>query len=327
MTRTAARAVVRAEREEPVLEFLLAKSLGYRARMAWTVALVAVGFALQVAFLSPFHGLPFLLAAVLLAWVVGFDNQLDRRGLAVGTAWRTVPFEKVREIVDLDRRMRRWDESAVDFTNPTGCGLLAVAAVAVGLAALAVTALASPSLGAVVAVDGAVLVLLQWFSGMRTLDRRPDLVLRARHLTQVASAAGPEIERLGAELRGQLRLAGSADALHPEDVRMVVRFPASPRGFLGVQGQVVLNRVQGTPHPYFYAVVIAPRGSGLLDALGPPEPFRGVVLEPQEAEDVDLVVVRQLTTKTSGYHTGRDASVAILERALALAAPYARVQR
>ena len=316
MTAALARAMA-SEAKEPVVQFAVAKSMRYRARLAWVVGLFLAGVALQAAFLSFLPGLPFVVASVVLSWVVGFDNRLDRRGLPRSPTWESVPFEKVVEIVRLDAAMRRWDASAIDLTCPGGFATWTLAAAAVACATLLAGAVVAPAAAAIVAVDGAA-VLLQWFSGMRTLERRPDLVLKAEHVAAVVAGARAPIEAGGGKLKAQLQMVGHPDARGPEDVRIVVDL-GTPERMLLVQGQVVLNRVQGRPYPYFYAVVVAPRGAGLCAATQKCVEPTELLVETSAEKDVDIVVVRQRTTKTSGYHTPPAVGAAVLATALALA--------
>lgn len=310
--------VLAAERKEPVLEFAAGRRLSYGSRMAWTAGLVAAGFAVQVAFLNPWTGVPFLLAALVLAWVRGFDNRLDRRGYSADAAWERAPFEKVKEALTLDRFMRTWDASGLDITSGGGFVLWLLVLVAVVAAAALAAGEIGEAAGWIVGVDGAVLLLAQWFSGMRTIDRRPDLILKARTLVDVADAAEEEIRAVGT-LSAQMRMEGEGEDRAPVDVRLGITNPDAGPDFLGVQGQVVLNRVQGTPYPYFYAVVVVRPGKGLLAAAKNANPPHGVIIEAKREADVEIAVVRQLTSKTSGYHTDAGQALRVLSVALTLA--------
>ena len=307
------------ESDEPVLQFVFAKRMRYRTRM-WSVAiLVAVGMIAQVAFLSVWPGAPLLAVAVAMSWVVGFDNKLDRRGLKADGTWCRTPFERIPSIVRLDKDMQRWDASAVDVTSPIGCfAMLAVVAVIAALTTAASFALGF-SAAVIVAFDATVLVLIQWFSGMRTVHRKPDLVLKAQHLRDVVTAAREEIDAAGT-LHGQLLLSEHDAGAAPDDARILIDVKDPPGKMLSIQGQVVLNRVQGKPYPYFYCVAIAESGSGLAAFA---ERFvdddSGTTIEVKSEDDVDVVVVRQTTSDTSGYHTSSDVSKRLLVTALDIA--------
>lgn len=312
-------ALVGEESAEPVLQFLLLKRLPYRTRIAWVAVCVLVAIAIQTALMSALAGVPFLAAAVLLSWVVGFDNRLDRRGLPRDPAWESAPFEKVREIVNLDAAMTRWDQSATDISSGTGFGVWFATGAGVGVLTLVTAGLAGLSAAWIVAVDGATLLLLQWFSGMRGVQRRPDLVLKARHLCDVVPSVQGMIERSGGRVQAQLQMTGPEGGRAPDDARVSVAFDAPKGAVRAVQGQVVLNRVQGVPYPYFYAVVVATPGQGVTERCTAVRLPPNVVREVKHEKGMDLVIVRQATTKTSGYHTSAAVSRGILETAVRIA--------
>jgi len=301
------------ERREPVLEFQLLRRLAYGPRMVLAATLTAVGLGWQVYSVSFWPGGFFLLAAVLLGWVVGFDNRVDKRAFHHDVAWEPAPLDRLRKIRDLDRSSRRWDSSALDASNPFGFVMFLFAAMGIGVAALASGVAAGARVAPIVAGDGALLLLSQWFSGMRFRFRQPDLMIKVEHALAV----------MGVDPRGEpsvlLRMQGKDEARIPTDLKLAVRYEDAPPHFLGVQAQIVLNRVQGAAYPYFYAVVVSREGHGLLaDAARVTLP-QGVILETKTEDGVDVAVVRQYTTKTSGYHTKPATSRKILSAALDIA--------
>lgn len=306
------------EHADPSIEFAVARRMPYDRRIAWSVGLAAAGVLLQIVTLNVLAGVLPIAAAVALSWNVGYDARLDRRGLDAETGWQTVPWAQATEILRLDDRQRRWDDTAAEVSSPVGCVVAILVVAVLAAATVAVATAAGSAAAAIVATDGALLVLAQWFSGMRSVSRRPALVRAATVLTQTAEGVERRISELGATLRAQVRMAKSASGVAPEDLRLLIRFPAPAGRMLLVQGQVVTNHVRGAPYPYFYAVVIATAG-GPLSRSGVVATPDGVVCEPKTDGGVDLVVVRQATTSTSGYHTGPVACRVILGHALDLA--------
>ena len=97
----------------------------------------------------------------------------------------------------------------------------------------------------------------------------------------------------------------------PLAARVFVRLPDARKDFLGVQFQVALNDVQGTKFPYLYAVIIARHSFGLDSKKVRLNKERGrtkLTVERNRESDVDVIVIRQHTTKKSGYHT-KDAAI------------------
>ncbi|MHC4547788.1 MAG: hypothetical protein ACYTEZ_03340 [Planctomycetota bacterium] len=310
---------VRQEEREPALQFSLLRRMRYRTRLVVVGLFALAGLALQIAFLSFWAGFPCLLAAVICSWVAGFDNKLDKRSFHHDVAWETAPFDRLATIRKLDRAGRRWDTSALDVTNLLGgliFGLLLVGAL---LLATAVSHYVSERAGIIVGGDAVLLLLSQWFSGMRARFRQADLMVKVDHVLEVMEPLRREVEGHG-ELRVQLLMRGKDDQRVPGDLKLSVQVPEAPAHFLGVQAQIVLNRVQGTPYPYFYAVVLAREGHGLFEDVAKVALPRKVILETQSQKDVDVAILRQRTTRTSGYHTRAPVSRRILRTALEIAA-------
>ena len=98
----------------------------------------------------------------------------------------------------------------------------------------------------------------------------------------------------------------------PEDARLMLKFLNAPANFLGVQVQLSINNVQGTDYPYLYCVVLAKKEEKLFAKKAKMiestiTSVDNVTSETQVSEDVDVLVIRQFTTKTSGYHTDLNA--------------------
>jgi len=77
--------------------------------------------------------------------------------------------------------------------------------------------------------------------------------------------------------------------------------------------------VQGRSYPYFYAVLVARRGFGLDRAKDGYRPPPTVTTEHNLQDKVEVLVIRQTTTKTSGYHTELEDAVRILHDAVDVA--------
>lgn len=320
MTTTAVKGtqLIRAESAEPVIKFLLLPKLAYRPRLALVAGLVLLALVLQILFLSAWAGFPLLVPAVLLGWIRGYDNRLDFRSYHHAGEWERTEIDRIRQVLDQDRRMKKWDESILDASSVMGCITLAAMAVILGGGTILLLEF-SPPVAGIVAMDGLTLLGLNWFNGMRSIHRKPDLVLKAEHVDKLLRALPAATFKRG-EFLAQMLLKGEGEQQIPEDFKLLVEFKDSPPGFFGVQGQVVVNRVQGAGYPYFYACIVARDELKLLDVLGrKPKLPNGVILEQQRKEGVQVIVIRQYTTSTSGYHTQVGTSVSILITAFEIA--------
>ncbi len=302
------------EREQPVLQFLCCKGIAYRQRMMWIIAAAALGLLLQVLFLCFWYGASLLVVSVALSWVVGYDNRADPRHMRVDAQWHHAGLDRLEAITRLDRDIRRWDASFWDISNPRGIFLFFV--VMIGLFVLTIWSLISG--GAVFTIivgDGLLLMVLQWFNGMRRSERQPDLTLKAEHLLDVLTEYRAR-SVVDGEIGVQLLLDHESESPTPFDVKLVITFPEGPDYLYGLQCQVVINRVQGKPHAYCYCVVLAEAGHQIAEVTRKVELPSKTIREESTKKDVEIIVVRQKTTKKSGYHTSVAKSSEILKAAL-----------
>jgi hypothetical protein len=95
-----------------------------------------------------------------------------------------------------------------------------------------------------------------------------------------------------------------------------INFKGHSEEFIGIQFQVSTNKIKNRVYPYFYVVLIAKKGFGLRKyertyetnkRKGMTSFFRGglapIIGEFDIKGDVEILVLRQETTKTTGYET------------------------
>ena len=314
-----------AENEQPVLEFLLWKRLPYATRMRVVYGLIAIGLVLQVAYVSFLHGAPLFLAAVLLAWVVGFDNKVDFHHMALDTQWDSVDIEKLAQIRGLDQQIGKWDVGTWDISNGKGFGVFLVLSILIISVWLVLEQYWS-GIGYIVAGNAFLLLGMQFLSGMRKVHREPDLVFKVDHMLETLREyrRGHTIQ---GELGAQLLLRKGQENSLPTQAKVTIRYPDAPQGFHGIQMQVVINRVKGAAHAYCYCVVVGGEGSGLIEKTAAVALPAGVIRETQQRKGVEVVILRQRTSRTSGYETKVKKSAAILGAAISSAETYLRASK
>ncbi len=290
------------------------------------------GLALALGILLPFLFLPWILGAVLIvAGAVflaprGISNS-PPEGPAEGE-WKAVTEEELDRIQAHARRCKTWERSALDVNTTLGVVLLlaiCAGALLAGLIAGRGTLFSGPGflfgtaagyLGSVVFLDILLLVLPLWFLGLKKRFVPAGLLIKIEAVENILDrleAYPPADWRRKILIEFLPRRKGEI----PGDIRLMLTPGEGPEDFIGIQIQVSLNDVQGTKYPYLYAVVLAREGFGLLDTETPEIPK--VIFERETSDDVDVIVVRQPTTKTSGYHTKRQDQVRVFEAALATA--------
>ncbi|GAH17895.1 unnamed protein product, partial [marine sediment metagenome] len=115
-----------------------------------------------------------------------------------------------------------------------------------------------------------------------------------------------------------LRIGKAKKGSLPNDARILIKFKDAPSEFIGLQGQISINAVKAKKFPYFYVVIIAKHEFNLFEKFGK-HSVKKLVIERKKTGEVDVIVIRQKTTKTSGYHTDKSVQDYILVNGLKLA--------
>ncbi len=297
------------------IQFVFAKSLPYNTRLAVILALLAAGFAVQVLW-SLAVGAALLFVASTLAVVRGFSNVPEELGHTA--EWRGAGREQLEQILRIAQKSRRWDQSFIDITCGVGFLGLFLAGGLVGFVSFVLFSLRLEWLAIACIVDSIVLLLPHWITGVRRVLTNAPLTIKVNLLLEIIRC-WESARRDGETIHPQMQVLLSPKGEMPDDAKLLVRFEKLGDDFLGLQVQVTANRVQGSDYPYLYCVLVARPGLRMLERLKP-DPPDGIVaeLDPKQGVDIDIIVIRQHTTKTSGYHTDSAAAQAIFLYALGL---------
>jgi len=299
------------------VRFYFAKSLPYSLRITLTLVMLAAGFSLQIYYMKLSYGIPFLLIGIGLVLVKGYDSRVRLKYFRVDPHWQNVTIDKIRELDEMRKRIKKWDRSALDISNPLGTFTFLFIGAFVLVAAFFLGAMSENyTISLILIVDTSIILIPLWFSGMKFILKQPNLAIRVNLILNLFK----EFQRLKheeEEFTPALMLSkGKDDKTVPIDARFSIAFPDPPEGFYGLQAQINLNVVQGTSFPYFYCVLAAQPGFGLSRfkskiALAP-----RIICEYQEDSKAEVLVIRQYTTRKSGYHTKERQCAAILKTAL-----------
>jgi hypothetical protein len=294
-----------------LLQFHLLPALHYGMRFVLAVLLILGGLAVQFVLLDAawIAGLVLgglmILAGNALLLLKGYDLTPRVLGGPDGD-WERTTLERFEEARHLDRQVRHWDQTMVDITCGTGVvSLLLLVVLPVGLGFLVLASVdGGRELAILFAVDAALLFLPHWFTGLRlkwrpvSLTQRIDSLLVA--LDTVAALGGPPCE-----IQPRFHMVGKGKDRVPMDARVFIRFPEGPEDFLGLQFQVAINNVQGTRYPYLYAVLVAKEEFNLVrdHRAWITSENEHLTVSKSSEEDVEVIVIRQTTTKKTGFHT------------------------
>lgn len=297
------------EQQGIVMFWWMGQSLGYWKRMLISFGCIFAGFALQFAFPSLwFLGvMPFLFIGTLFLTVRGYDNRVKFGKYSANDAWEEVDQQKIREVEDLVKKMRKWDRSVLDISNNLGKFVFILLVIILIVMYIA----SSGMIGKVLAVDAAVLLFPHWFTGKREILNQPKLLVKIKLIDKLLQQKDVK-ERLQNTTIAYFLLLKGQQTKVPEDVKFRIEFPNQHPKFLGCYGQIVTNSVQNKVYPYFYVVMVAEKNYGLKRVFETCSPPRKILTEYKKEGDVEVLVIRQKTTRTSGYHTNLRAMRQIL---------------
>jgi hypothetical protein len=300
-----------AERHEE-LQFFIAKDLSYTMRLTLAFTFMIVGFALQIYLVetSFWWGLPLVFCGVLLVLTHGYKNKVTKTGQ--GT-WQPTLRSNITRIMEMNRKIKDWDKAFIDITCFRGAFMLILITVLIGGAGLFLP----DQLCVMLVANAAVMLFPFWITGVRSILTNDQIVIKAKMLTGVQNQF--ELgKKEGEEFQYQMqsRKAKEAEGEIPHDIKAMVHFHNGPAEFLGLQMQVSINSVQGKDYPYYYCVLVGrPSLKGLSKSEMGEEPFN-ITYEASGEKEVDIVVIRQTTTRKSGYHTPQRTANAIFLDAL-----------
>ncbi len=311
-----------------LLQFYVAPRMDYGMRLFWAGLLIFAGLGIQLfgpassPLVMLICSLPLLLAGTLALLARGY-NLRPRHAMQRGT-WEKTTRDRFAKLRQLEDDVKSWDESFTDLTCVSGVVALVLLSMLIGVAWILLNRSSSSHAWApVFLADAVVLLLPHWLTGTRR-GWRPVALRQQLDALEIALSAIEKYPSPACQIQPMFEMTGKDERQMPINARAFVRFPDGPSGLLGVQFQVALNNVQGTSYPYLYAVIVAEIGFGLKEDYAPAirqqlrkeqdakagflaalqELKNGVLtVEASTDKDVEVIVIRRATSKTSGYHT------------------------
>jgi hypothetical protein len=270
---------------------------------------ILAGFVLQYYLnsISPYYlflraiipGAVLILVGNLLLVVRGYDNRVKFGKYSPSAGWERVDKEKLLEVEQFVKQIKKWDRSLLDVSNSLGCApFVLLLLVIIVVFSYGISRLHTPIL--ILSVDAAVLLLPHWLTGKKSIMTQPNLLLKTKLIKKLLD----DIEGLlkNHQVDYFMLLKGDKTKV-PDDVKFRVRIHNQHPDFLGFYGQIVTNMVGSTTYPYFYVVLVAKKEYGLQEAFNNYAAPRKITKEYKVQDDVEVFVIRQTTTRTSGYHT------------------------
>ena len=317
------------EQKQGDIKFYFAKSLAYKTRLAIIFCLLISGIVIQL-FVNFWFGFIVLAAGTAISLVKGYSLMPE---LGHKEEWQRVTPDEYTKVREKQAQIREWDSDLLDITNLWG--VITLVSLIVFCAVLwrvfflySEDAGGSQKLLQYWAADCVIIFFPHWVTGVRTYLKRDKLIINIKILEDVMRllSAPSDVQVIPMLATVEAKKGGRV----PSDARLLVRFLNAPESFLGMQVQISTNTVQGTDYPYLYCVLLAKQEAALF--YGQRQRFiigierKGLVLEEQKSGDVDVLVVRQKTTYTSGYHTNARQRKYVVESSLQLARDLLRPQ-
>ena len=307
-----------APEERDSIRFYFAKGLAYQTRRNLILGCLLAGLILQIILVKVLPGLIFLVIAVLLGLVKGFDSRVRLKNFKNDETWTEVSIEKLREIEAVRRKSLAWDRDALDISNARGClTLLVLTLFGLLLCFLAGVLSADKNVSIILLVDFLVLVIPFYITGVRWALKQGNLAIKVKLLLTLHAYF--EQRKIESEsFVPMMLLAREKDGKTvPVDVKFQIRYKRLPREqFYGLQSTVNINLVQGTSYAYFYCVLVAKSGFGLGKYKTGIKESGCVMCEYQQQADAEVLVIRHPTSKQSGYFTDDGACREILSAAM-----------
>ncbi len=297
--------------EQGIVVFHVWKSLKYKSRLSLSILLILAGFITQYYMLNILPGIILVLAGNILLLVKGYDNRIKLDSFKPDAEWVKTDASQFTEIELMNKKIKRWDKSALELSSTPGC-LIFFGVIAL----LIIFIVISPfprNIMLIICATIVVLIVPHWFTGIKQISTTPELLTKIKLFRKLLSYTQKELEQ---ESINFLMLVNEKNKF-PTDVKMKINVKDQPEDFLGYYAQISMNNVQGTQYPYFYVVLVAKEKSKLLSkyfhSIEIPD---NIVKEFETEGDIEIAVIRQKTTKNSGYHTNDKAVINIFETGL-----------
>jgi hypothetical protein len=276
-----------------------------RLRSIVSVLLIIAGFLLQLSTRNILAGMPFIILCLILNLI---------RGVAIKRVspsklnWQEVTPDKIKQVLAHCRRIRKFR------SQNFGCFVASIILIFVlgsflfpFLKALSISfPLTATIVNAVILFSGLTL------SGRKSawmpyaLDIKVEIVKRIIESPVVGN--DPSLQAIP-----YLEIGETTEGSFPNDTRVLIKFKEAPEDFIGLQGQISINLVKSRKYPYFYVVLIARPQFKLFEKLRLLKTvLDNITVERKKTEEVDVIVLRQRTTKTTGYHTDKKTQDRIL---------------
>ncbi|UCF71038.1 MAG: hypothetical protein JSW49_01820 [candidate division WOR-3 bacterium] len=292
--------------------YLILDKIGSRVRSAVSAVLIVSGFLLQLSTHNILAGMPFIILCVLLNLIRGISVK---RVAAADLQWQDVTPQKIKHVLEHCERIKKFRKQNI------GCFIALVIAVIFfgGFLFPIFEEISLPFPLIATIVNAFVLFGGLILSGRKSAWMPNSLDIKAEITMNILDSDMIKGDP-GLQAMPFLEMGSAAQGTFPNDARVLIKFRDAPDAFIGLQGQISINTVKSRSFPYFYVVIIARPEFGLFKKFkGLKSDLDKLTVEQKKTKEVDVIVLRQTTTKTSGYHTDEKMREYILRQGIRIA--------
>ncbi len=278
-----------------------------------TILLFFTGFALQLSSRNILTGLPFIILCVVINFVRNFSIKPIR---ALRYEWKEVTPDRIDQVEKQCNRLKK-----ISGGN-WGCVVFVIIVILLIFIGLPVAEILSKTSDANFPIITIIIDSIIIFGGLGSSGRRSvwipnyldvKIPIIKRVLNHQTFSKDPNLKIIP-----YLEVGETKEGTFPNDARFLIKFKDAPQDFIGIQFQISINNVQGRSYPYCYCVIIARPEFGLFDKFKPIQ-LKGITIETEKSKDAEVIIIRQTTTRNSGYHTNIDAQDYILANSINIA--------
>jgi hypothetical protein len=281
-------------------------------RIVLFLILLAAGIGTQFFLLMFIPGCFLVLAGSILMFTKGIDKRVFPGRYHQNADWKKSSREQVESIVKMDRKLKIWDRSAFEVSSCMGAFIF----VLILIFSIYLFLVGDGSYRKELTYIGGNILMLfvpHFFTGMKKFDAKNNVVIYAKECMKAASAIQKKFKDADVSFLTLLAPSKKNNATFPKEVKLKIMMPDAPDDFMGIYGQLSLNAVGSNVFPYFYTVIIYKEGSKLKKKTeNIKRLYEAIIYEFTSEKGVEVMVIRQATTKTSGYHTNEGAVNRIL---------------
>ena len=282
------------------------------------IALFGLGVYIQIITNSIWYGAILVACASLILLNKGVDSRLHIDYFHHNAKWQAASRQQIEDIINMDKKLRKWDRSGFEISS--GCGRkIFYLVLFIGFMLFCFSIGEYELTLGIFTINFLLLFVPHFLSGYKRYDENKKPVFYAQKCLNIADMIANMYPQVNVNFMTLLVEDIKNKSVYPKEVKLKMTMGNSPSSFLGCYGQLSINVIGTTSYPYFYTVLIFKPEFNLAEKHKKINLDNTAMLkEYSSKKDVEVLVLRQYTTRTSGYHTNDKAIRGILAQTFAV---------